>query len=146
MIKYALRCQNEHEFEGWFSNSAAYDAQSAARQVACPVCASDRVEKALMAPNVVSSDRRRAAPVAEAPAKPPEPHSELVAFARKLREHVAQNSEYVGPRFAQEARKIHYEETEARGIYGEASAQDVKLLKDEGIEFHPLPTLPEDHN
>lgn len=145
MIKYALRCPNEHEFEGWFSNSAAFDTQSAARQIACPACGSDRIEKALMAPNVVSSERRRPAPVAEAPAKP-DPRAELLEFARKFREHVTQNSEYVGPRFAQEARKIHYEETEARGIYGEASEQDVKLLKDEGIEFHPLPTLPEDHN
>ena len=67
-------------------------------------------------------------------------------MVRKLREHVAQNSEYVGPRFAEEARKIHHEEAESRGIYGEASEPDVKLLKEEGVEFYPLPSLPEEHN
>ena len=76
----------------------------------------------------------------------PNPQAEIVAMVRKLREHVAQNSEYVGPRFAEEARKIHHEEAEARGIHGEASEQDVKLLKEEGVEFYPLPTLPEEHN
>lgn len=143
MIKYSLRCLAGHEFEAWFSNSAAYEIQSAARQILCPNCGSDQVRKALMAPNVVSGRGRESQP---APQNSPSTQAEIVAMVRKLREHVAQNSEYVGPRFADEARKIHHEEAEARGIYGEASDQDVKLLKEEGVEFFPLPTLPEERN
>ena len=143
MIKYSLRCSEGHEFEAWFSNSAAYETQAAARQILCPNCGTDRVRKALMAPNVVSGRSRQTGPVEPAP---PNPQAEIVAMVRKLREHVAQNSEYVGPRFAEEARKIHHEEAEARGIHGEASDQDVKLLKEEGVEFYPLPALPEEHN
>ena len=94
-----------------------------------------------MAPNVVSGRRRQGK--AETV---PNPQAEMVAMVRKLREHVAQNSEYVGPRFAEEARKIHHEEAEPRGIHGEASDREVKLLKEEGVEFYPLPVLPEEHN
>lgn len=143
MIKYSLRCSEGHEFEAWFSNSAAYDAQVAEKQILCPNCGSDRIQKALMAPNVVSGRKRDIQPVAESS---PNPGAEIATMVRKLREHVAQNSEYVGPRFAEEARKIHHEEAESRGIYGEASDRDVKLLKEEGVEFYPLPSLPEEHN
>lgn len=139
MIKYSLRCSQGDEFEAWFSNSAAYETQAAAKQILCPNCGTDRVKKALMAPNVVSG-RSKHTQLESAP------QAEIVAMVRKLREHVAQNSEYVGPRFAEEARKIHHEEAEARGIHGEASDQDVKLLKEEGVEFYPLPALPEEHN
>jgi hypothetical protein len=144
MIKYALRCSKGHEFEAWFSSSAAYDAQAAGRHIGCPNCGTDDVSKALMAPNVVSGRRRETA----APAPQPKPPSEaqMVSMIRKLREHVAEHSEYVGPRFAEEARKIHHEEAEPRGIHGEASAQEVKVLKEEGVEFYPLPALPEEHN
>jgi hypothetical protein len=140
MIKYSLRCSQGDEFEAWFSNSAAYETQAAAKQILCPNCGTDRVEKALMAPNVVSGRSKHTQPES-APSQ-----AEIVAMVRKFREHVAQNSEYVGPRFAEEARKIHHEEAEARGIHGEASDQDVKLLKEEGVEFYPLPALPEEHN
>jgi hypothetical protein len=139
MIKYSLRCSQGHEFEAWFSNSAAYETQVAAKQILCPNCGTDRVKKALMAPNVVSGRSKHTQPESA-------PQAEIVAMVRKLREHVAQNSEYVGPRFAEEARKIHHEEAEARGIHGEASDRDVKLLKEEGVEFYPLPALPEEHN
>lgn len=141
MIKYSLRCSQGDEFEAWFSNSAAYETQAAAKQILCPNCGTDRVEKALMAPNVVSGRSKHTKPESVL-----NPQAEIVAMVRKLREHVAQNSEYVGPRFAEEARKIHHEEAEARGIHGEASDQDVKLLKEEGVEFYPLPALPEEHN
>jgi hypothetical protein len=141
MIKYSLRCSQGDEFEAWFSNSAAYETQAAAKQILCPNCGTDRVEKALMAPNVVSGRSKHTQPESA-----PNSQAEIVAMVRKLREHVAQNSEYVGPRFAEEARKIHHEEAEARGIHGEASDQDVKLLKEEGVEFYPLPALPEEHN
>jgi hypothetical protein len=143
MIKYSLRCSQSHEFEAWFSNSAAYETQSATKQILCPNCGSDRVEKALMAPNVVSGRGRK---TESAPESAADTKGEMVAMVRKLREHVAQNSEYVGARFAEEARKIHHEEVQARDIYGEASERDAKLLKEEGIEFFPLPALPEEHN
>jgi hypothetical protein len=142
MIKYSIRCSEGHEFEAWFSNSAAYETQASGRQILCPSCGTDKVEKAPMAPNVVSGRTRGIQPEQVLS----NPQGEIITMMRKLREHVAQNSEYVGPRFAEEARKIHHEEAEARGIHGEASEQDVKLLKEEGVEFYPLPTLPEDHN
>ena len=144
MIRYRLNCENEHEFEAWFSDSASYDAQAAAHQLLCPVCGSNNVGKALMTPNVVSAKRQVEKPErqAAAAALPPE----LMEMARKVRRYVEENSEYVGPRFAEEARKIHFEEAEARGIYGEATAEDVTLLHEEGVECLPLPALPEDHN
>ncbi len=144
MIKYSLRCGKGDQFEAWFANSSAYDRQAAARQIVCPQCGSDQVEKALMAPNIVSGSSKHAAPL---PPSPPSPsHVEAAALLRKLREHVQQNSEYVGPRFAEEALKIHHEEIEARSIYGEASEPEVETLRDEGVEFYPLPVLPEEHN
>jgi hypothetical protein len=143
MIKYSLRCGKGDQFEAWFANSSAYDRQSAARQIVCPRCGSDQVEKALMAPNIVSGSSKDVVPV---PVVPSPAHVEAVALLRKLREHVQQNSEYVGPRFAEEALKIHNEEIEARNIYGEASEPEVETLRDEGVEFYPLPVLPEEHN
>lgn len=143
MIKYSLRCGNGDQFEAWFANSSAYDRQSAARQIVCPQCGSDLVEKALMAPNIVSNSSKNAVPL---PAVPSPAQMEAAALLRKLREHVQQNSEYVGQRFAEEALKIHHEETEARSIYGEASEPEVETLRDEGVEFYPLPALPEEHN
>jgi hypothetical protein len=144
MIKYSLRCGKGDQFEAWFANSSAYDRQSAARQIVCPQCGSDQVEKALMAPNIVSSSSSK--DVVPVPAVPSPAHVEAVALLRKLREHVQQNSEYVGRRFAEEALKIHHEEIEARNIYGEASEPEVETLRDEGVEFYPLPVLPEEHN
>lgn len=143
MIKYSLKCEGRHEFEAWFSSSAAYDRQAEARQVLCPVCGTAEVGKALMAPNVVSS--RRSEPLAK-PAPTNTEQAEAVQPMRKLKKFVEQNSDYVGPRFAEEARKIHYEETEARSIYGEASQGEVERLLDDGVEFYPLPNVPEDQN
>ena len=141
MIKYTLHCTNAHQFEAWFSSSASYDAQAAARQILCPVCGTDGVGKSLMTPNVVSS-KRGAGKREQMPAVPPE----VMDVAREVRRYVAENAEYVGPRFAEEARKIHFEEAEPRGIYGEATVADVEHLREEGVEFYPLPHLPEDHN
>jgi hypothetical protein len=167
MIRYALHCAAGHGFEGWFPSSAAYDAQAEAKLLTCPDCGSDRVEKALMAPSVVTSRRKAKVPVAaaepqSAPATPKPPEGppaaavaaalaagmppEMLTMMRRIREHVKENSDYVGPRFAEEARKIHYEESEARTIHGEASPRDVAELLEEGIEVHPLPVLPEDRN
>lgn len=144
MIKYSLQCDNKHGFEAWFSNSTAYEAQARQHQITCPSCGSDRVEKALMAPNIVRKDSIRQKPAEITMAQ--EPPKEVVELLRKVRKLVTENAEYVGRRFAEEARKIHHEEVEAHGIYGEATAEEAKLLADEGIDFLPLPPLPEDHN
>lgn len=147
MIRYALRCKKGHEFEAWFKSSAAYDEQAKGGKVLCAVCGSKKVEKALMAPNV-SSRKAEPIPVAQTPPgdKRDDMRREIITMMRKLRAEVEKNAEYVGPQFAEEARKIHHEEAPARGIYGEASPDDVRELREEGIEFYPLPAVPEDHN
>jgi hypothetical protein len=159
MILYKLQCKKGHEFEAWFASSGAFDRQKKRGQLSCPNCGTSNVSKALMAPNVTPRSRRKTAAErpAPTPAPPPTPspkpetqrvaaHSELVAALRKLRAEIESKSEYVGPRFPEEARKIHYEEVPARGIHGEATAEEVKQLREEGIEFYPLPILPEDQN
>ena len=150
MILYQLKCKKGHEFEAWFANSAAYDKQAKRGQLSCPKCGSAQVAKAPMAPRIA---KRGKAKTAEKPVEAPKPerrrvaaHGELVSAMRKLRAEIEAKSEYVGPRFSEEARKIHYEEVPARGIHGEATADEAKALSEEGIEFFPLPILPEDRN
>jgi len=162
MIRYALNCDRGHEFESWFQNSAAYDKQTKRALVTCPVCGSAKVEKAIMAPRLANGDTPEP-PAAPPPAPvatttPPAPAAkaqvamvspmerELRQKLKELRDHITKNANYVGPRFPEEARKIHYGETERRSIYGEASADEAKELHEEGIEFHPLPILPDDQN
>jgi hypothetical protein len=156
MILYRLKCKKGHEFEAWFADSAAFDKQEKRGQLTCPNCGSSKVTKALMAPSVVKRGKRRPARKIEKEpeaVESPKPevqrvaaHRELAAAMRKLRAEIEAKSEYVGPRFSEEARKIHYEEAPARGIHGEATADEAKALKEEGIEFYPLPVLPEDQN
>jgi hypothetical protein len=155
MIRYKLQCKKGHEFEAWFASSDVFDRQQKKGQLACPSCGSKSVSKALMAPSVAPRSKRKAAPERQQqqPTGAPKPemqrvaaHSELVTALRKLRAEIEAKSEYVGARFSEEARKIHYEEVPARGIHGEATAEEAKALKDEGIEFYPLPILPEDQN
>ena len=141
MIRYALNCSEGHDFEGWFANSDAFESQQAGHGVGCPVCGSTAVSKALMAPAVATARRRESLRVA---ANVPE--HETIAMLRKLRKHVTENADYVGNKFAAEARRIHYNEAEKRGIYGEATSEEVRALVEDEIEFHPLPTLPEEHN
>jgi hypothetical protein len=155
MIRYRLQCAAKHEFEGWFRNADAFDRQAKRNLVVCPNCGSTEVAKALMAPSVVTSKPRAAR---KTPTAVPAPQSatpqrvansgqrELLQMMRKLRDEVIAKSEYVGPRFAEEARKIHNEEVEERGIYGEATPSEVKDLAEDGIEIYPIPVLPEDHN
>jgi hypothetical protein len=145
MIKYALKCANDHRFDAWFVSSAAYERLSAAGQVTCVVCGVGEVGKALMTPSIVSGKAREAKPVAK-PATDSVAQTETLEFMRKLREHVEQNSDYVGTHFAEEALKIHYEEAEQRNIYGEASDDEVRMLDQEGVKIYPLPVLPEDYN
>jgi hypothetical protein len=156
MILYRLKCKKGHEFEAWFASSAAFDKQEKAGLLSCAHCGTSKVSKALMAPRIAKRARPKAAArkteeTAVEPAPKPETqrvaaHRELAAAMRKLRAEVEAKSEYVGPRFSEEARKIHYEEVPARGIHGEATAEEAKALREEGIEFFPLPILPEDRN
>ena len=140
MIKYTLRCADDHKFEGWFPSSAGYERQAQSGQITCPSCGSVQVSKAVMTPNIATSEKR-----AVKGGKPAMPR-EMAEMIRAVRQHVQDNADYVGPRFAEEARKIHYGEIEPRGIYGEASAADAKALIDDGVAVCPLPKLPEEHN
>jgi hypothetical protein len=161
MIRYALRCERDHTFESWFQSSSAFDSQVKRKLIACPVCDSTKVEKAIMAPRVVSKKgRENAAPVAvpvgaPAPAATATPtqqslvmaqERELRAKLKELRDHIVKNADDVGERFPNEARKMHYGEIEHRPIYGEASPEEARALIDEGVEVSPLPVLPEDRN
>ncbi len=155
MIRYALVCDRKHEFDIWFKNSADYERQRKRGLVACPACESTEVEKALMAPSLGRGARKKgraaAQPVAtegaESSAVVMSPQeSELRTKLRELREHLVKNADNVGSRFPEEARKMHYGEIEHRSIYGEASPEEAKELHEEGVEFHPLPVLPDERN
>jgi hypothetical protein len=160
MIRYTLRCERDHTFESWFQDSATYDSQVKRKLVSCPVCESVKVEKAIMAPRIVSKKgHERAepaatpAPAAEAPAPAPgatplmmAQERELRAKIKELRDHIVKNADNVGEKFPNEARKMHYGEIEHRPIYGEASPEEAKSLIDEGVEVSPLPVLPDDRN
>ncbi len=174
MIRYTLNCAKGHDFESWFANSAAFDKQQKRGLVTCPVCGSAKVEKAIMAPRLARPETGElgkaieAAEARPAPSPPPAPPTapvmppvapgkgavammspperELRQKLKELRDHVTKNASYVGAQFPEEARKMHYGEIEHRSIYGEASPEEAKALHEEGIEFHPLPILPDDHN
>ncbi len=147
MIRYDLICESEHPFDGWFRDSQAFDEQKQAGQVVCPACGSVKVEKQLMTPGVPakanSKDENKQTMVAGPQS---EAQKQLVETMRKLRDHVVKNADDVGDKFAEEARRIHFRETEERSIYGKASLDEAKSLIDEGIEIAPLPRLPEDGN
>ena len=141
MIRYRLHCLKGHEFEAWFSNSAAYDAQAQSQQVCCPECDGREVVKAVMAPNVALRGAESSV-VADTQGKAPT----VVHLMREVRRALLANAEDVGQRFPEEARKIHYGETERRGIAGVASGDEAIALIDEGIEILMLPLLPEEAN
>ena len=142
MIRYALRCEREHEFEAWFRSSNDYDRAATAGENTCPVCGSSEVGKALMAPAVSGTKKGDKLSLAA-----PDPRSQVMREALKeFRKKVTENADYVGDKFAEEARKIHYEEAAQRGIYGEATPEEAHDLAEEGIGFQPLPPLPEDPN
>ena len=159
MILYRLRCRKGHEFESWFKDSKAYERQEKRSLVGCPTCGDAKVERALMAPRIGKSSKRKAAAVEapapqEAPAAAPSPQQQqMAALARqmpkelreallKVRAEVEKNCEHVGDKFAEEARKIHYGESDKRGIYGETSDEEADALAEEGIEFGRLPWIP----
>jgi hypothetical protein len=147
MIKYALACEQAHEFESWFPSSDAYEAQRKRGFVTCPYCNSPKVEKQIMAPRIARTDKEPApAPQPQPVAAFSEKEREIRAMIRAVREHVMQNAENVGRGFADEARKMHYGESEERSIYGEADQTEVRSLLEEGIGVLPLPILPDDRN
>jgi hypothetical protein len=146
MMKYALVCERKHNFEVWFSDSGDYDKQRKRGLVTCPVCDSKKVEKAIMAP-ALGSSAKHGKDDRQTLATAPDPRRKAVLEALKeMRKQVTENADYVGTGFAEEARKIHYNEVEARAIYGEATSEEAKALVEEGVEFHPLPNLPDDRN
>jgi len=157
MIRYNLRCDGGHAFESWFQSSSAYESQEKRELVSCPACGSVKVERAIMAPQIVSKKRGDAAapspaaapPEAAAPASTPlmmAQERELRAKLKELRDHIVKNADNVGERFPNEARKMHYGDIEHRPIYGEASPEEARSLIDEGVEVSPLPVLPDDRN
>jgi len=141
VIRFSLHCDQAHDFEGWFRDNADYDTQSKRGFVECPSCGSKKVSKALMAP-AVSTGRKREKMALAANADQKRVMAELKQLAEKMRE----NSDYVGDKFAEEARKIHFGETEARGIYGEATPDEARDLIEDGVEFMPIPVFPDDRN
>jgi hypothetical protein len=132
VILFDLRCAQGHEFEAWFRDWAAYDEQAAAGAIACAVCGSTSVSKALMAPAVATGGAR----------PDPQRAAEAMRTLRKVQDHIEKNFDHVGPGFAEEARKMHYGETDRRSIYGEATRTEAKELRDEGIQFGQVPWLP----
>lgn len=139
MIHFKLICQNDHEFDGWFRNGEDFEIQQKQGFLTCAVCGSDKVEKTLMAPAIADSKRHVGMGLNDNQNKMLE---QLQNLTRKMRA----NADYVGDRFSEEARKIHFGEKEQRAIYGEATNKEVKSLVDEGIDVLPLPELPEDKN
>jgi hypothetical protein len=158
MIRYNLRCEKGHSFESWFQSFSAYESQEKRRLVSCPTCGSVKVERAIMAPQIVSKRGREVnapapaeMPTAETTAQGSTPllmaqELELRAKIKELRDHIVKNADNVGERFPNEARKMHYGDIEHRPIYGEASPEEARSLIDEGVEVSPLPVLPDDRN
>ncbi|MFT2212968.1 DUF1178 family protein [Rhizobium giardinii] len=142
MIKYTLSCDSRHSFDGWFSSSADFDRQAELGLVSCPVCGSASVAKELMAPSVSTSRKKDEAKVLMMD----QARKEAVAKIRELVTAIRENSDDVGEKFPEEARKIHYGEAEQRGLIGKATADEARALIDEGIEIAPLPVLPDDVN
>jgi hypothetical protein len=158
MIRYNLRCERGHAFESWFQSSTAYESQEKRKLVNCPACGSAKVERAIMAPQIMSQKRHDS----ETPAPVPAPSTDVTAPAstplmmaqerelriklKELRDHIVKNADNVGERFPNEARKMHYGDIEHRPIYGEASPEEARSLIEEGVEVSPLPVLPDDRN
>lgn len=141
MIRFSLCCEKAHEFEGWFRNNDDFETQRKRGFVECPACGSNKVEKALMAP-AVSTSRRQEKIALAMNEQQKRVMAELKALADKMRE----NADYVGDKFAEEARKIHFGEAELRGIYGEATPEEARGLLEDGVDFMPIPVFPDDHN
>jgi hypothetical protein len=141
VIQYSLICGNDHKFDAWFRNAEAYDEQHQRGIVTCPICNSDAVHKAMMAPAVSRANSDKVALSIGHPE-----HMQLLAAMKALREKVISEADYVGDKFAEEARRIHFKDVEAHGIYGEATRDEVAGLIEDGVDFMPLPNLPDEQN
>lgn len=164
MIVFDLKCNHNHTFEGWFRSSDDYDAQSESNLISCPACGSGKVEKAIMAPNVAAKGNQKTSPAkksnskkltlseardimvpeeditaAIAPDLPQDLQDQMEELFAKVQKHVEENCTYVGSDFSDEARKIHYGESDTVGIYGEATEDETLELIEEGIDILPLP-------
>ena len=142
MIVFDIQCSNNHVFEGWFADSASYEKQAKKGTVECPVCSSNKVKKAPMAPNIsmgASASGAEESGTASEELSAKEQTSRYMTMVTKMRQHVEANCDYVGDKFAEEARRIHYGETDKHNIYGEASSEESESLRDEGIEFGAIP-------
>jgi hypothetical protein len=157
MIHYQLRCDQDHEFDGWFNDSTGFEKQAKRGLIECPTCGATKVRRALMAPAVATRDTTRDTPEPTPPvpvqqvlppAQPPGPPAgrpmpaQMIAMLQRMRAQVEKNCDYVGPASAEEARKIHRGEAEGRGIYGETTPEEAETLADEGIEIHSIPWVP----
>lgn len=140
MIQYSLHCSKGHRFDAWFKSAAAFEEQQARGIVSCAICGDATVDKAPMAPSVARTDNERVALSAAHPDA-----AKFRELMRLYRQKVVSEADYVGDKFAEEARKIHFEETEARGIYGEATRDEVAGLIDDGVDFLPLPDISDDN-
>lgn len=157
MIKYQLICDEEHEFEGWFGDSSAFEAQQQSGLLSCPVCGCGAVRRALMAPNIASPKTRKLDPAPVQPADQASPSAaalppeaarrmhKLMAEMRALQTKIKDECRDVGSDFAEEARKIHYGEVEPEGIYGHATTEEREALDEEGIDVLDMPWLPKDN-
>lgn len=153
MIHYDLRCDDGHEFDGWFKGSAAFDRLAKAKLLTCPQCGGSTVDRAMMAPRIAKRARPMPTPMRDEPAAPaeaPKPAPALAgpipdglrAVLAKLRDEVESRCDYLGADFAEEARRIHEGSAPARGIYAEATPDDIESLLDDGIDITPIPWVP----
>lgn len=141
MIRFSLRCDGDHAFDAWFRNNEDFERQTDRRLVECPHCGSSSVQKALMAPSVSTGRKREQIALAMG-----EEQKRVLTQLKELAEKVKREADDVGDRFAEEARKIHFGETEARGIYGQATPDEARALIEDGVEFLPIPVFPDDRN
>ncbi|MGV1795051.1 DUF1178 family protein [Rhizobium lusitanum] len=142
MIRYSLSCDNAHEFEGWFSESADFDRQVESGFLTCPVCNSAAISKLLMAPSVSTARKKDEMQTLAMDAA----RKEALVKLKEAVEAIKSNAEDVGTKFPEEARKIHYGEADARGIIGKATPDEAQALVEEGIEIAAIPVLPDDIN
>ncbi len=136
MILFDLKCDGNHVFEAWFKDGKSFDAQVRKGRVLCPACGTSKVSKALMAPRVArtkGADEGGGRIAAQ---------GVMMKALREMRQEVERNCDYVGDRFATEARKIHLGETDQRNIYGEATSSEAESLEDDGVEFSRIPWAP----
>ena len=141
MIRFSLHCDRDHEFEAWFRNNDDFESQSGKNLVSCPVCGSPAVGKSLMAPSVSTGRQQEKIAITMG-----DMQRQMIKELRQAVKKVRENADYVGDKFAEEARKIHFGETDLRAIYGEATLEEVHGLEEDGVDVMPLPEFPDDQN